>query len=122
MARFSTRETEPLGRWNGFPIYLSTIIAAVLLLGLLTSAVLQSLRSPLLLDLTFRSGNDLNWLAAFTYPLIGQFSFFTPFFILFFYWPSVGIETHLGRGVLSRILALVVLVPVAIGLVLWHVF
>jgi hypothetical protein len=123
MARFCTRENEPLKKWNGIPIYLTTIIAAVMVAGLLFSAVLQSLRSPLLERLTFiLPGNDLNWLAAFTYPLIDQFSFFTPFVIFFFYWLAVGIETHLGRAVLTRLLAILVLLPVGLACAMWWGF
>jgi hypothetical protein len=123
MARFCTRENEPLKKWNGVPIYLTTIITAVLVLGLTFSAVLQTVRSPLLLRLTYMvPGGDLNWLTAFIYPLIDQFSFFTPFFIFFFYWAAVGIESHLGRGVLTKVIALVVLVPAVAGLVMWYGF
>jgi hypothetical protein len=123
MARYCTRENAPLGKWNGVPIYLTTIVTAVFVLGLLFSAILQSLRSPLLLDLTFYlPGNDLNWLAAFTYPLIDRLSFFTPFGIFFIYRFAVGIETHLGRAVLTRLMLLLVLVPVVIGCLMWWGF
>src|SRR5688572_27929627 len=100
MARYCTRENEPLGKWNNIPIYLTTIIAAVMVAGLIFSAVLQSLRSGLLLQLTFLlPGNgDMNYLAAITYPLMDRLNFFTPFSIFFLYQLGVGIETHLGRS------------------------
>jgi hypothetical protein len=123
MARFCTRENEPLKKWNGVPIYLTTIIVAVMAAGLLFSAILQSLRSPLIERLTFiLPGNDLNWLAAFTYPLIDRLSFFTPLSILFLYRLSVGIETHLGRAVLTRLFAILVLLPVAFACAMWWGF
>src|SRR5262249_40099576 len=57
----------------------------------------------------------------FTYVFINPVNFFTPFGIFFFYWFSVGIETHLGRGVLTRLLLLLVLVPVVVSAFCWWV-
>ena len=120
MARFCTRENEPLKKWNGVPIYLTTLIAAALAAGFLISAILLSLRSPLFYRLMFDlPENDLNWLAALTYPFIDYINFFTPICILFFYNMAVGIETHLGRWVLTRTLLIITLVPVAIACALW---
>jgi hypothetical protein len=58
----------------------------------------------------------------FSYIFVQQLSFFTPFSILFFYWAAVGIETHLGRIVLSRLLLLLTLVVPAIGAIWWWGF
>src|SRR5687767_2274933 len=123
MARYCTRENEPLKKWNGIPIYLTTILTALFVFGLLVSAVLESMRSPLLYRLLFSLPGDA-WtpLSLLTYPFIGQISFFTPFAIICFYWWSVGIETHLGRPVLSKLLALLVLIPAAIAAVAWYGF
>src|SRR4051812_33531735 len=123
MARFCTRENEPLKKWNGIPIYLATILAAVLTAGFLFCAVLQSLRSDLIFRfMFFMPGDALNVFSAFTYPLVDKLNFFTPFFIFFFYWLAVGIETHLGRGVLTRLLLIIVLIPVAIACAMWWGF
>ena len=40
MARYLSSETQPYGRWKGIPIYLTTIIAAVFVVGLFLSAAL----------------------------------------------------------------------------------
>jgi len=123
MARYCTRENEPLKKWNGIPIYLTTILTALFVVGLLVSAILQSAGSQLLRDLIFGlPGGAWNFLGAFTYPFIDQLSFFTPLGILCFYWWSVGIETHLGRVVLARLFLLLTLVPVAYVAVLWYGF
>jgi hypothetical protein len=58
----------------------------------------------------------------FTYAFIQRISFFSPFSILFFYWVSVGIETHLGRIVLTRLLVGLALVPPAVAAVWWWAF
>jgi hypothetical protein len=58
----------------------------------------------------------------FTYVLIDHVSFFSPFAVLFFYWVSVGIETHLGRIVLTRLLILLALVPPAVAAIWWWGF
>jgi hypothetical protein len=57
----------------------------------------------------------------FSYPFVSQVSFFTPFSIMFFYWMSVGIETHLGRVVLTRLLLLLVLTVPAVAAFWWWV-
>ena len=123
MARYCTRENEPLKKWNGIPIYLTTIITALLALGLLLSAVLLAARSPLFETLTFSlPGDATNFLSAFTYPFMDYLSFFTPFGIFFFYRFSVGIETHLGRSVLTKLLLLLTLVPVALATLIYYAF
>ena len=123
MARYCTRENEPLKKWNGIPIYLTTILTALFVVGLLLSAVLIALRSPLFDRLAFSlPGDAWNFLAAFTYPFLGQISFFTPFGIFCFYWWSVGIESHLGRVVLSKLLVLLAIVPVTVNAIAWYGF
>src|SRR5213076_2351575 len=99
MARYSSGHNQPLTHWNNLPIYLTTILTAVLVAGLVISAVLMSMRSPLLEFFIFTMPLQPAWSVwrLVTYVVIGQVSFFTPFSILFFYWISVGLETHLGR-------------------------
>jgi hypothetical protein len=58
----------------------------------------------------------------FTYVIIGEVSFFTPFSILFFYWLSVGLETHLGRPKLAWLLTLVTLTVPAVAAFWWWGF
>lgn len=122
MARYSYGNTPPLRYWNGLPIYLTTILTAVFVLGLIVSAVLMSMRNPLIGALVFVMPLEPAWSLwrLFTYVFINQVSFFTPFSIFFFYWMSVGIETHLGRPALARLLTLLVLtIPVVAGAWYW---
>jgi hypothetical protein len=117
MPRYLSRETEPFGKWNGIPIYLTTIFTAVMALGFVVCAFLISARSPLFVDAMFvvpRSGWG-NLLAVFTYSLVNEISFFTPFAIFCFYWWAIGIESHLGRSVLVRLVALLVGVPALVS-------
>jgi hypothetical protein len=121
MARYLSRETEPLGKWRGMPIYLTTILAGVFVIGLLVSATLASARSPWIKALVFTVPNNswAGWLSILSYPFIDRPSFFTPLAILCFYWWAVGIETHLGRGPLVRLLCILTLVPAAFLGVVW---
>ena len=115
MARYLTRESEPYGKWKNIPIYLTTILTALLVVGFLVSAVLASARSPWLQTLAFRTpvSEWSGWLSVLSYPFIELPTFFTPLGIVCFYWWSAGIETHLGRGPLVRLLLILVLLPVA---------
>ena len=124
MARYSSGNNQPLRYWNNIPIYLTTVLTAVFVLGLIASAVLTSLRSPLLGLLIFEMPLRPEWSLwrLFTYVFVGRVSFFTPFSILFFYWLASGIETHLGRVVLSRLLLLITLAVPAMAAVWWWAF
>jgi hypothetical protein len=121
MARYSSGHNQPLTHWNNLPIYLTTILTAVFVVGLIISAVLTAMGS-LLLDLfIFQMPLAPAWTLwrLFTYVIIGQVSFFTPFSILFFYWLCVGLETHLGRPKLAWLLVLVTLTPPAVAAIWW---
>ena len=124
MARYSSGQNQPLTHWNSLPIYLTTILTAVLVAGLVISAVLMSLRSPLLELFIFSMPLEPAWSLwrLLTYVIIGRVSFFTPFSILFFYWISVGLETHLGRPKLAWLLGLITLITPAVGALWWWGF
>ncbi len=115
MARYMSRDTEPLFKWGRLPIYLTTIFAALLAVGFLLSAVLKSAHSPWLNALTFTAPvrSWTGWLSALSYPLVSEVNFFTPLSIICFYWWALGIESHLGRAPLARLLGILVLLPVA---------
>ncbi len=121
MARFSSGNTPPLGHWNNVPIYLTTILTAGFVIGLLTSAVLAAAHSPLVAWLILAMPLEPGWSLwrLVTYVFVNQVSFFTPFSIFFFYWMSLGIETHLGRPTLARLLTLLVLVVPAVAAAWW---
>ena len=124
MPRYLSRETEPLTKWNGIPIYLTTLLSAAFVVGLLVSAILASARSPWLVDLTFGlpTISLAGWLSSLSYPFIDIPSFFTPLGIICFYCWGVGVETHLGRGPLIRLLCILTFLPVAFISVLWFGF
>jgi len=124
MARYASRNNEPLTRWRDHPVYLTTILTALFVVGILVTAVLSALRSPLVYDLVFTMPLAPAWslwrLA--TYVFVAEMSFFTPFSILCFYWWSMGIETHLGRDLLAKLLVLLVLASPAVAAVWWWGF
>ena len=124
MERFSSRSNEPLGVWRGYPIYLTTILSGLFIAGLVLSTLLGALRTPAVYLLIFKMPLEpsLSLWRLVTYVFIGRLSFFTPFGILLFYWWSVGIETHLGRWVLAKLLTLLVLVSPAVCAVWWWGF
>ena len=121
MARYLSGPTLPLGKWNGLPIYLTTIITAVFVIGLVGTAILTAVGSPFVGWFIFAMPLRPPWTLwrLLSYVFIGPVNFFTPFSILFFYWMSVGIETHLGRGVLTRLLVLLILVVPAVAAFWW---
>ena len=115
MPRYLSRETEPFGKWKGVPIYLTTILTAVMVLALVACAMFQAAGSQAHLSAGFlvpRIGWG-NVGALFLYPLVDGLNFFTLFGILCFYTWCVGIETHLGRSVLTRLILLLVAAPAA---------
>ena len=122
MPRYLSRETEPFGKWKGVPIYLTTIIVAIMIVGLIVCAMIQATGSRVFLEAGFYVPRNgwANILAVFTYPLIDRLNFFTLFGIYVFYSWSVGIETHMGRTVLSRLLIMLVTVPAALATALYY--
>jgi len=116
MARYMSRDTEPLAKWRGVPIYLTTILTALFVIGFLVSATLAAARSPWMMALTFQTPvtSWSGWLSVLSYPFIELPSFFTPLGIVCFYWWAAGIESHIGRGPLVRLLAILMLLPVAL--------
>ena len=124
MARYLSRESEPFGKWKGIPIYLTTLLCAALIAGLVATAFLGSAKSPLVGWLIFSlpMNHWSEWVSVLSYPFIDDISFFTPFSIMVFYWLAVGVETHLGRGPLVKLLLIITLTPVAIAAVAWWGF
>ena len=121
MARYASRNNEPLARWHDHPVYLTTILTALFAAGHLLTAILQALRSPLLEMLSMQMPLHPAWSLwrLGTYIFADRISFFTPFAILFFYWMSLGIETHIGRVLLAKLLVLLALVTPAVLAFFW---
>ena len=121
MARYASRNNEPLARWHDHPVYLTTILTALFAAGHVLTAVLQALRSPLLEMLSMQMPLVPTWSLwrLGTYIFADRVSFFTPFAIMFFYWMSIGIETHIGRALLVKLLVLLALVTPAVLAFFW---
>lgn len=121
MARYASRNNEPIGRWRDHPVYLTTILTALFIVGLAVSAVIDAMHSPVGRALIFTMPLAPAWSLwrLVSYVFIDRVSFFTPFAIMCFYWWSMGIETHLGRALLARLLALIVLASPAVCVVWW---
>ncbi|HSI10689.1 MAG TPA: DUF6576 domain-containing protein [Chthoniobacter sp.] len=93
-----------------------------MVIGIIATTVLMASGAGLVLNaLAFTMPLEPAWSLwrLFTYTLIQQPSFFTLFSLFFFYWFSAGIETHLGRGVLTRLLILLVLIPPAVAAIIY---
>jgi hypothetical protein len=121
MARYYTGNHQPLTIWNRFPIYLTTIITGAFILGFVMNAMFDSSRNPLFAWLVFTMPMSPAWSLwrLVSYLFVNQVNFFTPFAILCFYWWAVGIETHLGRVALTRLLLLLALVVPALSGLWW---
>jgi hypothetical protein len=124
MARYQPSPTLPLGHWKNLPIYLTTILSAAFVVGLVGSAIMHAVAMQFLRLFIFAMPLDPPWWIwrLFTYVFVDEVSFFSPISIVFFYRFSVGIETHLGRGVLTRLLLLLTLAPPAVAAVWWWGF
>ena len=121
MARYQSGNNQPLTHWNNLPIYLATIITAAFVAGYVATAILRATFSPAIawLDFTMPLVPAWSLWRLVTYVFTDRISFFTPFSLLFFYWMSVGVETHLGRAVLAKLLLLLALVAPAVAAVWW---
>lgn len=113
MARYSFRENDPITRWNEIPIYLTTILTALFVVGVLLTAAgagIQHLNFVL-------PGSAWNLITISTYPFVGSLDLFSLFAIYFFYQMSIGLETHLGRSKLLKLLGLFAAIPALVGAV-----
>ncbi len=121
MARYASGQNQPITYWNNLPIYLTTILTAVFVASLIIIVVASSMGLPLANWLTFPMPLIPAWSLwrLVTHILIVPLSFFTPFSIICFYWWSVGVETHLGRAILSKLLLALALTSPAIGAIWW---
>ena len=123
MARYSSYSNNtPLTRWNDLPIYLTTILTAVFVAGFVFRALAQAAHSDAWLWFAFSTPLEPAWTIwrTATYVVLDPVNFFTPFSIICFYLWSIGVETHLGRETLAKLLALLVLtVPAVDALWFW---
>ena len=117
MARYLSRNNDPLTSWNNHPVYLTTILTGLFIVGLIVSAIIGSLAGLFVFRMPLVPEWSL-WRLV-TYVFVGELSFFTPFAIFCFYCWSMGIETHVGRTILSKLLALLLLASPLVTVVCW---
>ncbi|MEO6789223.1 MAG: DUF6576 domain-containing protein [Chthoniobacteraceae bacterium] len=114
-------DTMPLTWMGRVPVYASSILAAVLVAGMILTVLLKSANidfSAIAFEPQAFWKRAFVW-QLFTHPLIDYPSFFYVFGILFTYWFGVGVETYLGRRILLRLLFLLCLVPVLTASAWW---
>lgn len=124
MARYASGQNQPITHWNNLPVYLTTILTAVFVVVIILLAVASAAGIPLAAWLMFPMPLLPAWSVwrAITYVTVQPINFFTPFSLLCFYWWGVGIESHMGRSVLSKLLLLLALSGAAVGALFWWGF
>ena len=114
------RDNQPIARFGAMPVYLTTIIVAVIVVGLIFSAIAGFSNSFALFafepDLFWRHGQIWRLVS---YLVVGQVNFFTIFNLMFLYTFGRDCELELGRGRYAVFLGLLVLTPVLIATLLW---
>lgn len=102
------------------PIYIATVIAALMVVTLFLRVVLESAHVNTSLLFAFRAETFLHgWVwQLFTYPWLEEPDFFFLISVAFFYFPAVEIEKYLGRRRFLILLGLLVLYP-AVIVCLW---
>jgi membrane associated rhomboid family serine protease len=114
------RDNQPIGNVRGMPIYLTTIIVAVIVVGLVFST-LGGLNTAFAL---FAFDPDSVWhhgqiWRLISYLAVDQVSFFTIFNLLFLYGFGRDCEKEMGRGRYAAFLGILVVAPALIATILW---
>ena len=120
---FGKRDTMPLTWMGRLPVYASTILVAICVAGMIATVFLTTAQGMAGI-VPFRFDPQAFWKQAhlwqlFTFPLIDFPSFFYVFGLCFMYSFGVGLETHLGRRVLIRLILLLCLVPALTASAWW---
>jgi membrane associated rhomboid family serine protease len=114
------RDNQPLGNFRGLPIYLTTIIVAIIVAGLVFSAFAGFATAigwfAFVPELLWRQGQVWRMVS---YLAVDQVNFFTIFNLLFLYAFGRDCEKELGRGRYLGFLAVLVLTPVLVATLLW---
>jgi membrane associated rhomboid family serine protease len=114
------RDNQPIGNFRGFPVYITTIFVAIIVVGLIFSAVAGISRAFSLFafepELFWRHGQIWRLVS---YLAVDQVSFFTLFNLMFLYTFGRDCEKEMGRGRYLAFLGLLVLTPGLIATLLW---
>jgi hypothetical protein len=102
---------QPITWWGRLPVYVTTLVTIGFLVGTILTTLLLATQSMLLPWLTLRVPLNEPWSVwqCLTYPFFERPSFFTPFCLICFYSTGVGVETHLGRASMIRLLLVLTL-------------
>lgn len=107
------RDTQPFAYIGRLPIYVTTVMVALTVVGALAMLMLESSGvSPIFLffnPVAFWKGWKF-W-QLFTHAFINELNFFFLFGLLCVWWSGTGIETHLGRRVMIKLALMLCIVP-----------
>jgi hypothetical protein len=116
-----SNDCRPVTWYRRTPIYITTIVAALYVLGIFATVILTSAGiDPI--PFAFTPSAFLHgaiW-QPLTCTFIQQPSFFSIFNIVFLYWAGVEVEKYLGQRQFLKFLALLLLVPPVV-MMGWHV-
>lgn len=114
-------DNQPISYWGRVPVYVTTLVTAAFVVGVVLTAILVAAASPALgwLGLTVPLMAYWSLWQCITYVFIETPSFFTPLGLMCFYSFGVGIETHIGRQQFIRLLLVLTLVLPASFLLLY---
>lgn len=112
------RDNQPMTRFRGVPVYLTTIVVAILVVGLVTSALSPGAFALFVFDpeLFWRHGQVWRLVS---YLAVDQVSFFTLFNLLFLYSFGRDCEQEMGRARYSVFMGMLMLAPVLMATILW---
>lgn len=114
------RDNQAIGHFRGVAIYLTTILVAVLLVGLVVSALAGFSTAFALFafvpDLVWRHGQIWRLIS---YLAVDQVNFFTVFNLMFLYVFGRDCEREMGRGRYAAFLGVLLLAPVCLATLLW---
>ena len=109
------RDNQPVAWMRNVPIYATTWLAALMLLGMIATALLESARVPLAsLQLDPRAFFHGALWQPFSAPLLNEPNFFFLFCLFFFYAAGVEVEKFIGRRRYFLLIAILLALPVAV--------
>jgi membrane associated rhomboid family serine protease len=117
----SYNEYQPVTWFGRWPVYVTTIITGLFVVGMFVTVFLTTARVSLEALLLSPAGiwrHGFVW-QPFTYPLIQLPNFFYLFGLFFFYWFGVDVERYLGRSRHLKLFALLLLVPAVVSSIWW---
>jgi membrane associated rhomboid family serine protease len=108
----SYSDYQPITWFRRMPIYVTTVLAALLVFGMLATTIFASADVDVLTWAAFSMPTFFAGYAwqLFTYPFVAQPDFFFLFSVLFFYFAGIEVEKYLGRRRYAKLLILLLLV------------